>query len=345
MMSNEHQHLSLLKTLVNKADKDLSIRDDRTGTGTYGNFGVNLRHDMSLGLPIFTTKKVAFRPIVSELLWFMRGQTDLRTLVKDKNTIWVGDAYKRYLKFMSEENPSLAPLTEEQFIQEIIDNNEFSEKFGQLGPIYGGGWRGYDVKTNPELVSYLMDFPEVPSTFQIDQLNNVVEKLRTNPNDRRILVNAWKPESLSAMILPPCHMMFQFYVEQMSNQEKKRNPGYHQKLSLKWYQRSADSFLGSPFNCGSYGLLLEMIARMVPGTKADQLFGSFGDYHLYSNHIEQSKLQVSREPMPLPKIMFSDDIKFDGTLDEMLASITDHRRQIQLDGYMSHSAIHAPLSN
>ena len=147
------------------------------------------------------------------------------------------------------------------------------------------------------------------------------------------------------MVLPPCHLYFQFFVRPMSNQEKKRNQGYHQKLDLIWFQRSVDTFLGLPFNIASYALLLELIARMIPGTIPGDLKCSLGDTHIYSNHIEAAKLQLSREPFDLPKLQLSSDIKFDGTINDLLVSITEPDVQIQLDGYFSHSKIQAELSN
>jgi thymidylate synthase len=217
---------------------------------------------MSLGFPVLTTKKVHFKSIVSELLWFMRGQTDLRTLLQQKNTIWVGDAYKRYVRHA--EILYSIPLTKDQFIERILEDDDFSEKFGECGPIYGAQWRGYNAITNPKLVKHIQKIdPDAKCTLNNDQLADAIAKLRTNSYDRRIIVDSWNPEAIPFMVLPPCHLYFQFFVRPMSNQEKKRNQGYHQKLDLIWFQRSVDTFLGLPFNIASYALLLELIARMI----------------------------------------------------------------------------------
>ena len=338
-MNAEEQYLKLLKQLVDKSNEPHQLRGDRTGTGTYALFGAELKHDMKLGFPLLTTKRVHFKSILSELLWFMNGRTDLRTLLEQKNTIWVGDAFKKYStvgatadqdfnKWMrTNDDGSLSLFTRDQFIEQILTNDEFSEKWGQLGPVYGKQWRQIDS-----------------SLGNIDQLSNVIEKLRTNPYDRRLIVNSWNVAELDEMILPPCHLMYQFFVEPMSRQEQKRYPGFEKKISLHWVQRSVDMFLGASFNLASYGLLLELVAKMT-GYMPDKLSSTLGDTHLYSNHIEQAKIQINRQPLPLPTIMIDPSIKFDGTVNEMLASITEPEMQIQMMDYMSHSKLSAPLSN
>jgi thymidylate synthase len=324
-MNIEEQYLNVLKQLVHKAGQT-KIKADRTGTGTFSMFGVQLRHDMKLGFPLLTTKKVHFQSVLTELLWFLRGQTDLRTLLKDKNYIWVGDAYKKYR--LHQESNNLDILTREEYIEKVLEDDNFANEFADLGKIYGAQWRGTNGANNG-----------------IDQLHNVIEELKTNPNSRRLLVDSWNPVDLPEMTLPPCHMMFQFYTEEMSNQEKKRYEGFERKISLHFYMRSWDVFLGGSFNIASYALLLELVAKMT-GYLPDELIVTSSDTHLYSNHIDQAKLQLSRKPFPLPTLNLDEStIKFDGTLDEMLESITNHRSQIQLDGYLSHSKIEAPLSN
>lgn len=346
-MNIELKYLEVLKQLLHLSNEPHRLKPERTGTGTYGQFGTFFEHDMKLGFPLLTTKKVHFKSIVTELLWFMRGQTDLKTLLKDKNTIWVGDAYKKYLR-----TPGMIELSEDAFINKILEDEDFSRTWGQLGPIYGAQWRGYDIEKNPDLVEYIVNGSEkygkksIPALNFEDQLSDAIHQLRTNPYNRRILVDSWNSNAMPLMTLPPCHVLYQFYVDPMSNQEKKANPGYHQKLSLMWYQRSADTFLGVPFNIASYGLLLELVARMVPGTKADMLKGCLGDTHLYSNHLDAARLQISRQPLELAKIQIdTESIDFSGSLDEILSQINDPMVQIQLDGYTSHSVIKAPLSN
>ncbi len=341
-MNIEEQYLHVLKQLVHKAGQT-KCKEDRTGTGTFSTFGVQLRHNMQLGFPLLTTKKVHFKSVLSELLWFLRGQTDLHTLLKDKNYIWVGDAYKKYTKHQEKEN--LDSLSKEEYIQKILDDEEFSDKFGQLGPIYGAQWRGYTNESNQKLVKYIENIsPESKSILEVDQLHNVIEELRLNPDSRRLLVDSWNPEDLHLMTLPPCHMNFQFYTEKMSNQEKKRHQGFDRKISLHFYMRSWDIFLGAPFNIASYALLLEIVAKMM-GYLSNELIVTSGDTHIYSNHIDAAKLQISREPFDLPKLQLSSDIIFDGTINDLLVSITEPDVQIQLDGYFSHSKIQAELSN
>lgn len=347
-MNIEYGYIQTMKEILNKVNNS-KMRVDRTGKGTYAIFGAHLRHDMSLGFPLLTTKKVHFKSIVSELLWFMRGQTDLRTLLLDDSKIWVGDAYKNYLRIKELDN-SVAPLTREEFIEQIMTNDEFNEFFGQLGAIYGAQWRG--VSNNTSLKRYLLDDCElyVGQLPQVDQLQNCVDDLKDNWTSRRILVSAWNVSLIDNMVLPPCHISFQFFKEELSAQEKKRlKTDKNYKLSLSWYQRSCDFFLGGAFNIASYALLLELIAKLTDSV-CGEIVWNIGDTHLYSDHIEQAKIQVSRTPMDLPKLKLSDKINFDGTVDDMLKSIiknanNDYSDFISLDNYVSHSAISAPLSN
>ena len=270
-------------------------KEDRTGTGTLSRFGMSIRHDMSQGFPILTTKKVAWKTMVTELKWFLRGDTNIKYLVDNNCNIWNGDAYKRYCKLQV---PHDHFETQEEFIELIKTKDEFAKKWGELGPIYGKQWR--DVNG-------------------IDQLENLIVGLINNPDSRRHIVDSWNPEQLNLMTLPPCHYSFQCYVADG-------------KLSLMWNQRSADLFLGVPFNISSYGLLLLLLCaetKLKPG----HLIGSFGDIHLYKNHIEQAKEQISRDGFDLPELELEYYNIYTGDF------------EASLKNYQSHSAIKAPLSN
>jgi thymidylate synthase len=270
-------------------------KEDRTGTGTLSRFGMSIRHDMSKGFPILTTKKVAFNTMVTELKWFLRGDTNIKYLVDNGCNIWNGDAYKRYCKLQV---PHDHFETQEEFIELIKTKDEFANKWGELGPIYGKQWR--DING-------------------VDQLENLIVGLIQNPNSRRHIVDSWNPEQLNLMTLPPCHYSFQCYVADG-------------KLSLMWNQRSADLFLGVPFNISSYGLLLHLLCKET-GYKPGHLIGSFGDIHLYKNHIEQAKEQISRDGFDLPELELEYYDIYTGDF------------EAELKNYQSHPAIKAPLSN
>jgi thymidylate synthase len=330
-------------------------KSDRTGTGTISVFGRQIRHNMKQGFPILTTKKVAWKGVVSELLWFLTGQTNISFLLKHNNHIWDGDAYKRYYHHKD----TFGPLTMEQFVEEIKTDKEFAKQWGDLGPIYGKQWRKWDSKNG-----------------RIDQIDNLINELKTNPDSRRLMVSAWNVGELDQMVLPPCHYGFQVYTRELSLEERlciadKFNPLIRENLysymfnnpiyigdiqqtddnmrheilndlyipkraiSLMWKQRSVDTFLGLPFNIASYGLLLHIIANevnMIP----DELIGNLGDVHLYSNHIEQAKEQISREPFDLPQL------KTEAKIDGICCNVPD---DFILEGYQSHPTIKAPLSN
>ena len=254
-------------------------KKDRTGTGTISEFGHQIRHKMSEGFPLLTTKKMAWKQIVSELLWFLTGQTNIAFLHKHNNHIWDGDYEKS------------------------------GRTDGDLGPIYGKQWRKWDGKNG-----------------RIDQIDNLVRELKTNPDSRRLVVSAWNVGELDQMVLPPCHYGFQVWTRE---EDGKRY------ISLMWNQRSVDTFLGLPFNIASYGLLLHIIANevnMVP----DELIGNLGDTHLYLNHIEQAKEQISRESFDLPTL------KTNAKMDGICCNVPD---DFVLEGYQSHPTIKAPLSN
>jgi thymidylate synthase len=287
-------------------------KKDRTGTGTISEFGHQIRHKMSEGFPLLTTKKMAWKQIVSELLWFLTGQTNIAFLHKHNNHIWDGDYEKS------------------------------GRTDGELGPIYGKQWRKWDGKNG-----------------RIDQIDDLVKELKTNPDSRRLMVSAWNVGELDEMVLPPCHYGFQVWTREMSVQERNEwfqinrngnNPTMKSDwkdfeldqqnipkryISLMWNQRSVDTFLGLPFNIASYGLLLHIIANevnMVP----DELIGNLGDTHLYLNHIEQAKEQISRESFDLPKL------KTNAKIDGICCNTPD---DFVLEGYQYHPTIKAPLSN
>lgn len=274
-----------------------SEKNDRTGTGTLSRFGMSIRHNMEDGFPILTTKKMPLNIISTELKWFLKGNTNIKYLIDNNCNIWNGDAYKNFLKHS-------VPHDRQETIEEFIDkvqNDPAYMHWGLLGPIYGAQWRSWGGKK------------------YIDQIANLIENLKNNPDSRRHIVSSWNVEDLDKMTLPPCHYAFQCYVADG-------------KLSLMWQQRSADLFLGVPFNISSYGLLLLLLCD-VTGYKPGELIGNFGDIHLYKNHLEQAKEQISRGSFPLPKLeVFNVDI-LNG---EFNWSHTE---------YKHHPTIKAPLSN
>jgi thymidylate synthase len=323
-------------------------KEDRTGTGTQSVFGRQIRHSMSEGFPLLTTKKMAWKSIVTELIWFLRGDTNIKYLVNNGCHIWDGDAYKNYAAKTSMDVDG--QLTKEEFIKEIKTNNEFAKKWGELGPIYGKQWRQWGG---------LQDLTDDNKPIYLDQIQNLINNLKTNPASRRLMVSAWNVGEIDQMVLPPCHYGFQVYTRELNLEEKWEQytksglnieingtplelkhmgtPFYPKSLpqraiSLMWNQRSVDTFLGLPFNIASYGLLLMMIAdevNMIP----DELIGNLGDVHLYSDHIEQAKEQISRKPFDLPTVHVRDGIE------------SFMPGDIILENYQSHPAIKAPLSN
>jgi thymidylate synthase len=359
-MSNnlDIQYQQLLQDILNNGVEKM----DRTGTGTISVFGRQIRHNMNDGFPLLTTKKMAWKSIVTELIWFLKGDTNIKWLLEQNNNIWTGDAYKNYLKWAGNN-----PLTMEEFIGSIKADSDFAGVYGELGPIYGKQWRswgdgGYCTWTdqnNKVMHKSRTDWPVV------DQIANLISELKTNPDSRRLMVNAWNVGELDQMVLPPCHYGFQVYTRELSLNErvafyyKKHNKGRvgskitkfvldhdnipTRAISLMWNQRSVDTFLGLPFNIASYGLLLEIIAKevnMIP----DELIGNLGDTHLYSNHVEQAKEQITREPFELPKLQFNPIFLYNMEhkgFDEAI----NGQINFQLDNYQSHSVIKAPLSN
>jgi len=352
---DEH-YKDLLQTILDYGVE----KKDRTGTGTKSIFGYTIRHKMSDGFPLLTTKKMAWKTMVTELLWFLRGDTNIKYLVDNNCHIWDGDAYKNYSKQIIANNLHLLPAsdlpsTQEEFINRIKTDDAFAKHWGELGPIYGKQWRSWDK----------WEFVEGENEFtiglwkkeHIDQIQNLINDLKTNPDSRRLMVNAWNVGELDQMVLPPCHYGFQVYTRELSDEErlnwyKKRNLKYSntgplpkRAISLMWNQRSVDTFLGLPFNIASYALLLEIIAKevnMVP----DQLIGNLGDVHLYLNHIEQAREQIERESFDLPTLKHLKADSFYKSLseDQSLYSHLDNT-DFELVNYQSHPAIKAPLSN
>ena len=339
MNNLDKQYQALLQDILDNGVE----KEDRTRTGTKSIFGRQIRHKMSEGYPLLTTKKMAFKTMVTELLWFLRGDTNIKYLVDNRCNIWNGDAYKAFQK--AHNNP--VPQTESEFIEYIKTDDEFAKKWGELGPVYGHQWKkwgGTFSTQNGGMVS---------SSKGVDQIQNLINNLKTNPDSRRLMVSAWNVGELDQMTLPPCHYGFQVYTRELSGEER---AGYFRNhpdswpdngdcnvptraISLMWNQRSVDTFLGLPFNIASYGLLLEIIAKevnMVP----DELIGNLGDVHLYSNHIEQAKDQIGREPFELPSICL--DYR-EGEYSKNLDDFTPE--DVVLFNYQSHPSIKAPLSN
>ena len=352
------------------------VKTDRTGTGTISVFGRQIRHKMSQGFPLLTTKKMAWNTMVTELLWFLRGDTNIKYLLENDCHIWTGDAYKNYreTKKIKKQYDNCGDVADvKEFEELILQSDDFANEFGDLGPIYGKQWRSW--KTEDEYLDGVSYFKYPP----IDQITNLINELKTNPDSRRLIVSAWNVGDLPKMVLPPCHYGFQVYTRKLTGEEmwdllKKKvgeekfksmvddivpfGGGLSEELesykipkraiSLMWNQRSVDTFLGLPFNIASYGLLLEIISKEV-NMMSDELIGNLGDVHLYSNHIEQAKEQIGREPFKnLPVLKFSPIqlTHFEHHMD----TFEDHIKESQpyqfiIDGYESHSPIKAQLSN
>jgi thymidylate synthase len=442
---------------MNKLDKDyLALCQDILDNGTKKEtrngdtisvFGRQIRHSMKDGFPLLTTKKIHFKSVVTELLWFLQGRTDLKWLLEQGNTIWVGDAYKNWCKqfevdpnnFDGEEiakghndqcwgypildhvkptskeykrgqiNAYLEGkaekpffyLTQEEFINKIKTDDEFAKQWGSLGKIYGAQWRSWTGYESNTKVNGVYD------EYSIDQIANLINEIKTNPDSRRLLVSAWNVGELDQMILPPCHYGFQVYTRELSEDERYdlltqqmtklraiRDEDYinynipTRAISLMWNQRSVDTGLGLPFNIASYGLLLEIIAKMV-NMVPDELIGNLGDCHIYLNHIDGLKEQIgrkltlderiermyeinekdtkrllnvtfpshdlfdnlnvpkrTREPYPLPKLIFGKTDSFFKSLTEDLSLITHlDNTDFTLENYKSHPKINLPLSN
>ncbi|MDQ0111345.1 thymidylate synthase [Paenibacillus harenae] len=317
MSNNEQAYLKLLRDVLASGTK----KEDRTGTGTISTFGYQMRFDLREGFPLMTTKRVPFRLIASELLWFIKGDTNIRYLLQNNNNIWNEWAFKRWIESSAYTGPDMTnfglrsqtdeafnALYEEQmevFKRNVLEDDAFASAFGELGDVYGKQWRQWKT-TQGET---------------IDQLKDVIDTIKRNPDSRRLIVSAWNPEDIPTMALPPCHTMFQFYVADG-------------KLSCQLYQRSADIFLGIPFNIASYALLTHMIAHEC-GLEVGEFIHTLGDAHIYSNHIEQIELQLSREPFELPRLSLNPDKK----------SIFDFEvADLKIEGYNPHAPIKAPVA-
>ncbi|HWI50042.1 MAG TPA: thymidylate synthase [Rummeliibacillus sp.] len=311
------QYLDLCRhVLENGNDKG-----DRTGTGTWSVFGYQMRFNLQDGFPLMTTKKTAFRLIATELLWFLKGDTNVRTLIAQKNHIWDEWAFEKWVQSEDYKGPDMTDfghrvLKDEMFKQQfdeqmavfqnnILEDEEFAQKFGDLGPVYGKQWRSWpDAKGGT-----------------IDQIQNVIESIKKNPNSRRHIVTAWNPAEVDDMALPPCHSLFQFYVADG-------------KLSCQLYQRSADVFLGVPFNIASYALLTHLIAKEC-GLEVGDFVHTLGDAHIYKNHLNQVKEQLSRTPRALPKLVIKTDK--DSIFEYDMADLA-------IEGYDPYPRIAAPIS-
>ncbi|WP_071442818.1 thymidylate synthase [Traorella massiliensis] len=270
------QYLDLCRHIMENGE----MRMDRTQTGTKSCFGYQMRIDLREGFPLLTTKKVFFKGIALELLWFISGSTNIQPLVKNNVRIWNEWPYEKYKKSKDYQNETI-----DEFIEKIRNDDDFAKKYGELGPVYGHQWRNF---------------------FGVDQLENLIHDLKNDPFSRRHIISAWNPAQIKDMALPPCHAFMQFYV----SSDKKY-------LSCQLYQRSADVFLGVPFNIASYALLTHMIAQ-VCGYEAKEFIHTFGDVHIYSDHFEQINTQLSREPRKLPKLIMNPDVKsiYDFTYDD-----------------------------
>ena len=294
------QYLDLLSTIL----KDGVVRGDRTGTGTKGIFGYQMRFNLAEGFPLLTTKKVFMKGVIHELLWFLRGDTNIKYLVDNGVHIWDSDAFRYYNELCVKHG--VLPVDLDTFLSAAgVESPIEGYRFGDLNHVYGYQWRSW-TKANGEV---------------IDQIARVVETLKTNPTSRRMIVSAWNVADVEDMALPPCHTMFQFFVAEG-------------KLSCQLYQRSADTFLGVPFNIASYALLTMMIAKEC-GLEPGDFVHTLGDAHLYLNHLEQAHEQLGREPRTLPRMVLNPDVK----------SIFDYKYEdFTLEGYDPHPAIKAPLS-
>ncbi|HLD80562.1 MAG TPA: thymidylate synthase [archaeon] len=295
------QYLELLKDILENGAR----KADRTGTGTIGVFGRQLRFDLQEGFPLLTTKKVFMKGIIHELLWLVSGDTNIRTLAQNDVNIWNEWPYQDWLKKngLEAKYPKYSREWKEklnEFVQQVKDNAAFAKKWGDLGPVYGEQWR------------YFNGF---------DQLDWVLKEIKVNPDSRRLIINAWNAPKVEEMALPPCHTAFQFYVAD-------------NELSCHLYQRSCDVFLGVPFNIASYALLTMMVAQ-VTGFKAGEFVHTYGDVHIYNNHVEQVKEQLTRTPRKLPKMKINPEVK----------NIHDFKfEDFELTEYDPYPSIKAPVS-
>lgn len=286
------QYLDLCQRVLDEGQQ----KGDRTGTGTISLFGHQMRFNLQDGFPLLTTKRLYTKAIVHELLWFISGSTNISYLVRNGVRIWNEWAYERYTKSDEYQQESM-----DEYLEKIMTDDNFAAKHGELGPVYGKQWRDFNG---------------------VDQLQNLVDQIKTNPNSRRILLSAWNPNEIDEMALPPCHLLMQFYVSADN------------KLSCQLYQRSADVFLGVPFNIASYSLLLSLVAD-VTGYEVGEFVHTLGDTHIYLNHIDQVKTQLSRDPYPLCNLVLKNHYD----------NIEDYRYEdISFENYKHHKTIKAEIS-
>jgi len=355
MNNLDKQYLDLLQDILDNGTKKV----DRTGTGTISVFGRQIRHKMSDGFPLLTTKRVAFSQVKSELAWFLAGSSDIRVLWKSNNHIWDGDWYKKYYKSCS------TPYSLEEMVKFGLEGgSHFHESIWDLGPIYGKQWKSW--RTGKSVVVGHNGRNNEFGEIVIDQIQNILDDLVNNPDSRRMIVSAWNVGEIDQMTLPPCHNFFQVYTKELEQKErikliqkvwknKEILPESEEvssfwikyeelmdkynipkrAISLMWNQRSVDTPLGLPFNIASYGTLLEMLAQevnMVP----DELIGNLGDVHIYLNQIEGVKEQLTRESRPLPTIQLQDG---------MYCQLTGDSQDVVIKDYNPHPRIDFPLSN
>lgn len=315
MNSFDLEYHNLLKRIL-ETGKD---KDDRTNTGTLSVFGHQMRFDLSKGFPLLTTKKVSFKLIATELIWFIRGDTNIRYLLEYNNNIWNEWAFLKWIESDEYKGPDMTDFGhrslrdpefndqyQEQlkiFKEKILTDDQFMKRFGDLGNVYGKQWRQFETKDRVT-----------------DQLKDVIEQIKTNPHSRRHIVSAWNPGEIDSMALPPCHTMFQFYVN-------------NNKLSCQLYQRSADVFLGVPFNIASYSLLTHLVAREC-GLEVGEFIHSIGDAHIYSNHIEAVETQLTRSSFDAPKLQINTDKDI----------FNIEYEDLEIIEYTAHPAIKAPIA-
>ncbi|MGH2063017.1 thymidylate synthase [Aerococcus urinaeequi] len=316
-MSLAKQYLDFLQHILDNGQD----KSDRTGVGTRSVFGYQMRFDLSEGFPLLTTKRVPFGLIKSELLWFLKGDTNIRYLLENNNHIWDEWAFKRWVESDAYQGPDMTDFglradadpefkkiyqeVKQEFCQRVLEDDDFAKEFGELGNVYGKQWRHWETREGDA----------------IDQIANIIDRLKHNPDSRRIILSAWNPEDVPDMALPPCHTMSQFYVQDG-------------KLSCQLYQRSGDAFLGVPFNIASYALLTHLLAREA-GLEVGDYVHTFGDAHIYNNHFDQVYEQLSRQPLDLPTLEIGGEGK----------SIFDlEKDDINVKGYKAHDAIKAPVA-
>lgn len=320
------QYLNLLQEI----QEQWVHKDDRTGTGVTSVFGMQAKYNLQDGFPLVTTKKTFLRIIIVELIWLIRGETNIKYLVDRNCNIWNEWPFQNYLEKnnLTDQFPKYSELWQEEMknfvakIKSLPADDPFVVEWGDLGPVYGHQWRNFNGGHTHAFKTWNTD----PENTWVDQLKNVIDTIKDNPNDRRIIVSAWNPSQKDDMLLPPCHAFFQFNVDSVNK-----------RLDLQLYQRSADIFLGVPFNIASYSALLIMIAQITgytPGTFVHTL----GDAHIYDNHIDQVHEQLSRDPLPLPELKINKDLK---TLEDIENLEWE---DFELLNYKSHGVIKAPVA-